>query len=49
MDGSIWGTGGPDPPGKLQVAKGFLRNTGTDPPELGLYGPPLNTLKNPPP
>ena len=28
---SSWGTGGPDPSfGKPQVAKGFLRNTGTD-------------------
>ena len=26
-------TGGPDSPGKSQVAKCFLRNTGTDPPQ----------------
>ena len=26
------GTGGPDPPGKSQVAIGFLRNTSMDPP-----------------
>ena len=25
------GAGGPDPPGNSQVAKGFLRNTGTAP------------------
>ena len=31
MDGSRGGTGGPDPPGKSQVAIGSLRNTGMDP------------------
>ena len=32
MGGSRGGTGGLDPPVKSQVAKGFLRNTGSDPP-----------------
>ena len=31
------GHGGPDSPGKSQVAIGFLRNTGTDPPDEMLY------------
>ena len=32
MGRSRGGTGGQDPPGKSQVAIGFLRNTGTPPP-----------------
>ena len=32
IDGSREGAGGPDPPGKSQVAIGFLRNTGTNRP-----------------
>ena len=47
MGGSRLGTGGPDPPSKSQVAIGFLRNIGMDPPiervqlllQGGLYGP----------
>ena len=35
------GTGGPNPPVKSQVAIGFLRNSGTDPPReaIGPLGP----------
>ena len=32
IDGSRGGTGDLKPPGKSQVAIGFFRNTGTDPP-----------------
>ena len=33
------GGGGPRPPGKSQVAMGFLRNTGTDPLEQHQFDP----------
>ena len=45
MGGSRGGAGGPDPPGKSQVAKGFLRNSTTDTPQeaIGPHGKNCST------